>query len=249
MSKIVVSVVAILFAIPALLCAAGGGGVHWGYSGEGSPDKWGSLAPEFAACDQGRMQSPINIVATNEADLPVIETMYQPTPVFTLNNGHTIQLTYSPGSSMQIDGREYLLRQIHFHAPSENRINGRSYPMEAHFVHISEQGELAVIGVMFVVGRPNPVLASLFDRIPSLPGSDLIQSSKLVNAADLLPPFRDYYTFAGSLTTPPCSEGVLWLVMQDPVEASMGQIATFQRVMGGPNNRPVQPSNDRKVLQ
>ena len=165
-----------------------------------------------------------------------------------VNNGHTVQVGYAPGSTLQLDGTTFELKQFHFHAPSENLIEGKSYPLEGHLVHVSDKGEIAVVAVMFEAGKANPALAAAWSALPAKVGEIQALKTPLV-AEQLLPENRDYYRFSGSLTTPPCSEGVRWLVMKQPVEVSQAQIDAFKAVMHHPNNRPVQPLNGRVVLQ
>lgn len=165
-----------------------------------------------------------------------------------VNNGHTIQADYHPGSTLVVDGKVFHLKQFHFHSPSENLIGGTSFPMEAHFVHADSNGNLAVVAVMFETGAANKEIADLWSQMPEAAGGKEVLASA-VKATDLLPEDRDYYRFNGSLTTPPCSQGVIWLVMKQPLPISAGQVNQFSAVMGGPNNRPVQPLNARMVLQ
>jgi carbonic anhydrase len=221
--------------------------IHWTYSGEEGPDNWAKLAPEFSACS-GKNQSPINLMGFIEADLKPIVFAYQAGGKEILNNGHTVQVNYAEGSSITVDGIQFGLKQFHFHAPSENEINGKLYPMEAHLVHGDKDGNLAVIAVMFVEGDENKTLVAAWSQIPEHPGDKQALSSPVV-AEGLLPANRDYYRFNGSLTTPPCTEGVRWLVMKELVPLSKQQIETFAHVMHHPNNRPVQPVNARPVLQ
>jgi carbonic anhydrase len=183
-----------------------------------------------------------------DADLAAIAIDYNAAGNEVLNNGHTIQVNYGAGSSITVDGRDFELQQFHFHAPSENTIGGKSYAMEAHLVHADADGNLAVIAVMFEGGDASAALAGVWDAMPKEAGGKAALHTK-ADAGDLLPEKRDYYRFTGSLTTPPCSEGVIWLVMKDPVTASKEQIAKFAGTMGHANNRPVQPLNARVVLQ
>ena len=149
---------------------------------------------------------------------------------------------------MTVDGRTFELKQFHFHAPSENQINGTSFPMEAHFVHADSDGNLAVIALMFEEGASHPVIAALWKQLPEHEG-DTYTLEVSVDPLALLPQETDYYRFNGSLTTPPCSEGVWWLVMKHPVTVSAKQIASFAHALHEPNNRPVLPVNARPVLQ
>jgi carbonic anhydrase len=164
------------------------------------------------------------------------------------NNGHTIQIDYAPGSALTLDGRVYELKQFHFHAPSENKIAGKQYPLEGHLVHADKDGNLAVVAVMFREGSANPQLAKLWEKLPAKAG-DKAELPAGLGVAQLLPKQRDYYRFHGSLTTPPCSEGVSWLVLKKPVTVSKSQVEQFSKVVGFANNRPVQPVNARPVLR
>lgn len=227
--------------------AAASGAVHWTYSGEEGPGNWARLTPEFGACD-GRNQSPVNLTGFIEADLAPIGVAYQAGGSEILNNGHTVQVNYGAGSGIEVDGIHFELKQFHFHAPSENHIDGVSYPMEAHLVHADKDGHLAVIAVMFEEGEENAALAEIWPSMPAIAGNKQALSSSF-DAAKLLPENRDYYRFNGSLTTPPCTEGVRWLVMKTPVSASKDQLEAFTHVMHHPNNRPVQPVNARVILK
>jgi carbonic anhydrase len=226
---------------------AGSHKVHWAYQGEEGPSNWGKLSAEYAMCGSGLNQSPINLASFVEADLPALTFNYAGMAVELINNGHTVQVNYHPGSNLVVDGRIFQLKQFHFHAPSENLLNGKSYPLEAHFVHADSQGSLAVVAVLFESGDANLALAKLWERLPQAGQSETLAAQ--VKATDLLPDVREYYRFNGSLTTPPCSQGVIWLVMKQTLPVSSAQVATFSRLMGGPNNRPVQPLNARTVLQ
>lgn len=242
----------ILVAIAIVILASGaayaGSETHWGYSGQNGPEHWGELSPEFTTCSTGQNQSPINLAGLVEADLEPLEINYQVGGKDSLNNGHTVQVNFASGSKISVDGHEFELKQYHFHTPSENQINGKSYPMEAHLVHADKDGNLAVIAVMFIEGKANKSLAQALTHVPEKVG-DKYSLSSSVTAEGILPPNRDYYRFNGSLTTPPCSEGVWWLVMKEPVTASKAQIEKLAHVMHRPNNRPVQAVNARPVLQ
>lgn len=228
------------------ICQASGG-IHWAYSGDEGPEHWGGLSDKFAACSTGKNQSPINISGLIEAELKPISFSYSAASTEILNNGHTIQVNYKSGSKINIDGIDFELKQFHFHAPSENLIDGKSYPLEAHLVHADKDGNLAVIGVMFVEGKENKALAQAWAKMPKKADDKQVLTG--VAANDLLPENRDYYRFNGSLTTPPCSEGVRWLVMKNAMTASKSQIEAFTNVMQHPNNRPVQATNARPILK
>jgi carbonic anhydrase len=221
--------------------------VHWGYKGEGGPSNWGKLSADYAMCGSGLNQSPINLTSFVEAELPPLTFNYAGMAVEIVNNGHTVQANYHPGSNLVVDGRIFHLKQFHFHSPSENLLSGKSYPLEAHFVHADEDGDLAVVAVLFADGEENRTLSMFWDQLPQA-GSSAILAAQ-VKATDLLPEDRDYYRFNGSLTTPPCSQGVIWLVMKQALPVSGAQVEKFTKLMGGPNNRPVQPLNARMVLQ
>ncbi len=221
---------------------------HWGYSGHEGPEHWGKLDPKYSLCSEGKNQSPVNLTGMIESDLPPITINYKSGGNEILNNGHTIQVNYNPGSTIKVNGNEFELKQFHFHSPSENTIEGHSYPMEAHFVHADKEGNLAVIAVMFKAGEKNAELEKAWAHMPENVG-EKGALPKTVDANILLPHDHDYYRFNGSLTTPPCPEGVWWLVMKYFHTASKEQIDKFAHAMHHPNNRPVQPANARAILK
>ena len=227
--------------------SSAGTGAQWSYSGQSGPENWAQLSTDNFACS-GSNQSPVNLTGFIEAGLPPIEFNYESGGYNVLNNGHTIQVNYSPGSHINIDGQAFELKQFHFHAPSENHINGTSFPLEVHYVHANDQGQLAVVAVMFKQGKENKALKGAWLGMPKIAGKKISYSSSF-NANKLLPHNKDYYRFNGSLTTPPCSEGVRWLVLKESLEASQEQISTFTDVLGFANNRPLQPINARAILQ
>lgn len=240
---------AFLAALVAIPAQGAAGGAHWGYGDKNGPAHWAELAPEYAACGQGRNQSPVNIEGEIEADLPPIGFHYAGKVTDLVNNGHTVQANYLPGSYIEIGGKKYELKQFHFHSPSENHVHGKSFPMEAHFVHAAKDGSLAVVAVLMESGKSNPALGKLWRFMPMHAGEHS-EAKDEVKAEALLPENRDYYRFNGSLTTPPCTEGVLWLVMKQPVSASEDQVATFRKAMHDhPDNRPLQPLNARVILK
>ena len=243
------SIIAIVLGASVVATAAlATGKPHWGYSGARGPSHWGTLGSEFELCGIGRNQSPIDLSGFVQSDLPPIEFNYGTDATEIVNNGHAIQANYADGSSISIGRRVFELKQFHFHSPSENRINGKSFPMEGHLVHADENGNLAVVAVLFEEGPQNVAIASLWNQMPRSTGAKYALSSD-VNASSLLPANRSYFRFNGSLTTPPCSEGVWWVVMKQPMTLSAEQIALFTDVIGHPNNRPVQPLNARVVLK
>jgi carbonic anhydrase len=237
----------IAFALIISLSAAAAQAQHFGYSGEAGPANWGKLDAKNVLCAIGRNQSPIDLKDFVEADLQPLRQDYKATAAEVVNNGHTIQVNYAPGSTLAVAGRTFELKQFHFHAPSENRINGRQFPMEAHLVHADKDGNLAVVAVMFEEGGANQLLTSVWSAMPAKEGKTALPGG--LSVTGLLPASTDYYRFNGSLTTPPCSEGVMWLVVKRPATASKAQIDQFSRTMGFANNRPIQPVNARPVLQ
>jgi len=225
---------------------ASGGGSHWGYEGEAGPDHWGSLAPEYEACAKGVKQSPIDIKGASESDLEDIKFHYQSSKINILNNGHTVQVNYDKGSYIEINGERFNLLQFHFHTPSEHTIGGGSSDAEMHLVHKSDKGNLAVIGVMINKGHKNGAFRDVWANLPAHADGEHTVKGRHVNAASLLPAKRTYYNYSGSLTTPPCSEGVTWLVLTDGVEASGDNIEKLHHIVHT-NNRPVQPLGERSL--
>jgi carbonic anhydrase len=219
---------------------------HWSYSGEEGPVNWGGLATEFKTCAAGKNQSPIDISTATVTSLSDISITYSDTPVNVVNNGHTIQVNYGEGSKIKVGDKEFDLLQFHFHSPTEHTVGGKSYPMEAHLVHKAADGQLGVVGIMIRPGEENATLAKFWDNLPAEAGKTFEASDSTVNVAELLPGDLTYFNYSGSLTTPPCSEGVNWMVLTTPIEASEEQIAKFSGMF--PNsNRPVQPINGRVV--
>ncbi|WP_299490613.1 carbonic anhydrase family protein [uncultured Shewanella sp.] len=221
---------------------------QWGYSGDIGPSHWGKLAPNFSTCVKGVNQSPINLTGMIKGDLPKLYIQYQAGGAEVLNNGHTIEVVYGKGSSINVENTQFDLKQLHFHSPSENTIEGESFPMEVHFVNADKAGHLAVVGVMFKEGAYNPALAKIWDTMPKKVGQEN-RLNTAVNINQLLPKQDEYYRFNGSLTTPPCSEGVQWFVMKEPITASKAQIAQFTQLFPHGNNRPIQSVNARMILQ
>ena len=219
---------------------------EWGYSGEGAPERWGGLNADFALCESGTMQSPINLAGATRTDLPDLEFDYEPTPLDIENKGHTVQLDYQPGSAITVDGTRYELVQFHFHTPGEHQLQGREFPAALHLVHRSPTGELAVVGVLIERGDENEALAPVWNHLPRAKGEDHEIASLRVNAVDLLPATRQHFRYSGSLTTPPCTEGVKWFVLDEPIELSAQQIHALHSIIGT-SNRPVQPLGTREL--
>jgi carbonic anhydrase len=244
---------------------------HFGYAGEAAPAHWGTLSPDWHTCAEGKNQSPIDLADVVEAQLPPLRIHYTTLGVTIVNNGHAVQVNYAKGSQVQADshahapyvgmiqyapgsvlhhdGMTFELKQFHFHSPSEHTLNGKPFPMELHLVHGDQAGNLAVVSVLMAEGATdNPVIAKLWAQMPAKVGEKNTLEAE-INAVDLLPVSKAYFRYGGSLTTPPCSEGVRWYVMQEAVTVSKAQIDAFRQAVGYPNNRPVQPVNARVVLQ
>jgi carbonic anhydrase len=220
---------------------------HWGYSAEVGPSHWGELNEKFHMCSEGQQQSPIDVRGTSDVDLPKLNINYKQGAKGVINNGHTVQVNIVDGDTLTLGGDAYTLKQFHFHTPSENHINGKAYPLEAHFVHATANGKLAVISVMFQEGIENPALHRIIRSFPL--GLNQEKSIKLPSeyVNNVLPVDTSYYKFMGSLTTPPCSEQVKWFVMKEPLTASAAQIAAMHKEIGKNNNRPIQATNKRKI--
>ena len=220
---------------------------HWSYAGAEGPESWAQLDPSFATCGSGQRQSPIDVSNPQPEDLANIAFHYQSSALNILNNGHTVQVNYDPGSYMELDGVRYDVLQFHYHAPSEHAIDGRLFPAELHIVHRNTGGGLAVVGLLITEGAENPALAPFVDNLPEQE-ADARNAGITVNASDFLPSEQTTVRYNGSLTTPPCSEGVQWLLLARPVELSAGQLQKLRSLFGH-NNRPLQPLNGRTLIE
>jgi len=221
---------------------------HWGYTGEVAPNHWSELNEKFTMCSQGKQQTPINVVPTSDIELPALNINYTTGSQSIINNGHTVQVNIAEGSTFTIGNDVYELKQFHFHTPSENNINGKSFPLEAHFVHATKDGKLAVIAVMFQEGEANPILAKIWKRFPKLEeGVEAKCGLTSDEVKALIPKNKEYYQFMGSLTTPPCSEQVKWHVFKTPLTISKEQVKQFFDIFGHTNNRPIQDTNKRVI--
>jgi carbonic anhydrase len=228
------------------VAAAQAEGKHWTYSGHEGPAEWGALSPEFAACKLGKHQSPIDIRGAKTAALPPIKFDYKPSPLKVIDNGHTIQVNYAPGSSIDVGGARYELVQFHFHKPSEEKVDGKSHAMVAHLVHRNADGKLAVVAVLLDKGGVSELIDSIWKNVPKEKESEALVENVTVDATKLLPDNKGYYTFQGSLTTPPCSEKVTWLVLKTPVKIADSEIAAFGKIYPM-NARPTQALNGRTI--
>ena len=220
---------------------------HWSYNGKEGPEHWAQLDPGYETCALGHAQSPIDISHPTRASLPRLAFDYQASPAEVVNNGHTVQVNLANAGGIEIDGKPYRLVQFHFHTPSEEHVAGRGFPMVAHFVHQAADGHLAVVAVLFKEGEKNQALESVFKAMPDKAG-EKVELATLFTPQTVLPQQQGYYAFAGSLTTPPCSEGVQWRVLKQPVELSHEQLALFQHLYAK-NARPIQALNGREVLE
>jgi carbonic anhydrase len=221
---------------------------HWSYGGDGGPEHWGQLKPEFTMCATGSRQSPIDIRSGVKVDLEPIQFDYRPSPWGVIDNGHTIQVNVAGGNAIEVQGQRFDLVQFHFHRPSEERVNGRQFDMVAHLVHKSPEGRLAVVAVLLDRGGPaQPLIQTVWNNLPLEKNAEVSVRGE-IDMNHLLPADRRYFTYMGSLTTPPCSEGVLWLVLQQPVPMAQDQIGIFSKLYPM-NARPVQQAAGRLIKQ
>jgi len=231
------------------LCASAGfaaEGAHWSYEGATGPSHWGDIDAASKVCSLGSQQSPIDIAGTIKAKLPPLEIAWSRKADTIVNNGHTIQLNIAPGSTLKLGRDDYTLLQFHFHHPSEHTIAGKHYPMEVHFVHRNAAGGLAVIGALMTAGKRNSVFNKIVATMPAQEGP-AVKADAAIDPNRLLPAAHGYYRYAGSLTTPPCSEVVNWLLLREPIEVAKADIDAFAKLYPM-NARPVQKDNRRFVL-
>lgn len=219
---------------------------HWTYEGEEGPTHWSELDPGYAACN-GKQQSPVDLTGANQKDIANVVFHYQASKVNIINNGHTIQVNYDTGSYIEVDGARYDLLQFHFHAPSEHSINGKLADAEVHLVHKDANGKLAVVGILINKGPANSAIQSFWDALPTQAGT-LDKRTVDVKASDFLPAIQTTYRYDGSLTTPPCTEGVKWIVMTAPITFSEEQLTSYTKIFEG-SNRPVQAINGRPEVE
>jgi len=231
--------------------AAGPAAPHWSYATQhghhGGPAQWAELDSAFEKCAKGQTQSPIDISKTVKTDLPALEFQYTDAAPTIVNNGHTVQVNLPAGSSLKVGGQSYELLQFHFHTPSEETLGGKHLPMVAHFVHRNAAGELGVVGMLIKSGKSNAAFAPVFAHLPRS-GEKITVDDLTLDLAALLPANKAYYAYEGSLTTPPCSEGVSWMVLKTPVVLGADQIKAFRRLYNA-NARPVQPLNGRIIKE
>lgn len=229
---------------------------HWGYEAGNGPSRWGELNRDWVLCSEGHHQSPVDLTGARQEKFDEMKLQFPPSNltivhqahVFDIiDNGHTIQINYDKGATFEIGNESYELRQYHFHSPSEHTVNGRHYPMEMHLVHSSKDKKLAVIGVFIEEGRNNEVFETIWSNLPKKTGQEVHLENVQVDIDDMMPKNKATYRYYGSLTTPPCSEGVHWFVYVEPIQMSSDQIKAFQKIFHR-NNRPTQPLNDRSLL-
>jgi len=229
---------------------------HWAYedgAAEAGPTHWGELAGD-EACSSGQRQSPIALATSGDgaaasAAEPQDAFAYKPSKISLVNNGHTVQETCESGSTLSEGGATYSLAQFHFHSPSEHTIDGQSFPLEIHLVHTDAAGKPAlVVGILVQEGRDNAALDAVFANLPKASGDKSEPAGATVDAGALLPPDRSHFAYDGSLTTPPCTEGIRWRVMRQPIEMSAAQIQAYRSLPHlMQTNRPIQAANGRAV--
>ena len=222
-------------------------GPAWSYTGPLGPQAWAALHPSFSLCGSGQRQSPVDIRDGLPVDLESVDFSYRPGFFSVTDNGHTVQVQVGAGNGIEVGARRYELTGFHFHLPGEERVDGRSFAMSLHLVHRDAQGRLAVVALVAEEGPESPAVQTVWNHLP-LERGEFVAASVEFDPAALLPKRRGYYTYMGSLTTPPCTEGVLWIVMQQPIQVSPQQLAIFAR-LHPMSARPVQPLNDRVIKQ
>jgi carbonic anhydrase len=224
---------------------------RWSYEGANGPEHWGDLDPEYARCKAGKEQSPIDIRNAQKASLPAIRFEYRSGPLKIINNGYTaVRVNYTPGNGnfLIVGDQRYELTQFHFHHPSEEYIHGEPYDMVIHLMHEASDGKVAAVAVLLKAGSANATIHQLWKYMPKTEGKEEQIAGVEVNPIGLLPPDTSYYTYMGSVTAPPCTEGVTWFVLKTPVDISAEEIGTFAKLY--PHDvRPPQPLNGRVVKE
>jgi carbonic anhydrase len=229
---------------------------HWSYEEAAGPARWNTLNADWRICGEGRNQSPIDIGETAAPNSPALKEEFKPASLNiahhehaadVINNGHTIQVNDAVGDTLRIGGRQFQLLQYHFHSPSEHTVGGRHYPMEMHLVHQSADGNLAVVGVFIEEGEPNAAFDPIWSNLPKTEDAEYHLANVKEDIGSLLPGDKTTFRYDGSLTTPPCSEGVKWIVMTTPIQLSPQQIGAFRAIIKD-NNRPIQPLHGRAVV-
>ncbi|MEW6372097.1 MAG: carbonic anhydrase family protein [Pseudomonadota bacterium] len=220
---------------------------HWDYEGEFGPENWGKINPAWSQCGSGKRQSPIDLRDGIKVDLAEIDFNYRPSLFTEIDNGKTVQVNVAGGNFMTIGNQSFELVQFHFHRPSEEKINGKGTEMVVHLEHRGPGGKLAIVAVLLERGRANEAIQTVWNNIP-LEKQQQVAPGIEIDPLELLPERREYYTYMGSQTTPPCLENVLWLVMKQPMTASPAQMALFSRLYPL-NARPVQAGEGRMIKE
>ncbi|MEE9465170.1 MAG: carbonic anhydrase family protein [Candidatus Neomarinimicrobiota bacterium] len=221
---------------------------HWSYLGETGPANWGLLSEAYLPCSEGLNQSPIELTGAVIAALPPVRFNYLPSELDILDNGHTIQVDYQPGSYISVGEQDYDLVQFHFHSPSEHTVDGLPYDMVAHLVHRSADGELLAVAILMEASGESPLVQTIWDYLPAAEGLRSNPAGVTINVMDFIPQMASYFSYTGSLTTPPCSEGVRWIVLQTAVLVSVAQVEQFNSLYPR-STRPLQPLNGRVILK
>ncbi len=219
----------------------------WTYDGPTGPDHWGALGGSAATCATGLRQSPVDISGAVKSQFGKVRLDYNSVSATIQNTGKTVRITPFDGGAITLDGVSYPLKYIEFHSPSEHAVNGHHATLESQFVHQDDKGHTVIVAVLYDIGVADPMLGSLWTYLPSDPGQPIPLNDLLINAQDLLPATEDYYVYSGSMTTPPCTEGVTWMIYSSPMSVSAEQADTFERLIG-PNARPTQLQHDRDYI-
>jgi len=253
----------IAVALPQLGCAAAAAHApttaasdahpHWSYSGDEGPPRWGDLDPSYALCKAGLAQSPVDLpIAPPRREPAPAKPPWDPVPLRITNNGHTIQVDDTASSAFVVDGTVYRLEQFHFHSPSEHTIGGRTYAVEMHLVHRSDHGKALVVAILFGAGAGNTILAPVLEAAPAQAGGPPVSvPGTTIDVSALMPSAPRFLRYEGSLTTPPCTEGVTWLVVEPDARMQMSpdQIAMLHDRTQPTTNRPVQAMGPREVVE
>ena len=220
----------------------------WTYDGDTGPDHWAQLGGASAICGDGQRQSPVDIVGQPKMQFSHILLNYNSVTATIQNTGKTVRVVPSNGGDLELDGTKYALKSVEFHSPSEHAINGHHSTLESQFIHVDDKGHTVIVAVLYDIGVADPMLGSLWTYLPSDPGQPVPLADLLINAQDLMPGTQDFYVYSGSLTTPPCTEEVTWMVYASPLTISAEQADAFQRLIG-PNARPLQARHDRDFFR
>lgn len=221
---------------------------QWGYAGDSAPEHWGKLKPEFAMCDTGKNQSPINIDEPLKANLRKIRNIQKFPAKSIENTGIDIKLHFKDGNMMVLDNAPFQMKFIQFHSPSEHTLHGKDFPLEAQFYHADSKGAVTIVSVMFKEGKANPVIDKLFGELTPTVAAPVQLKTRLI-ASELMPTNQEYFRYSGSLTTPPCTEGVRWVIMKNPLSIAKEQVEKINKALKTANNRPTQPINGRTILE